>query len=453
MKKPRLLFAFIIFITIAAIFIDLPSSFTLKLGSFSQKISVPQEAVLQRLNISRALEFRQGLDLEGGTSITLKADMTGVSVDQRQDALDSARTVIERRVNLFGVAEPIIQTSAASGDYRIIVELPGITDLNQVKELIGTTAQLTFWEPGATGSADLKQATQSAYPLGLVETLGSNPKKTDLSGNDLKQATVGFDQNTGNPEVLLTFTSEGTRKFAEITSRNVGKRVAIVLDDMVIEAPTVNEAIPGGNARISGGFTIEMAKTLVTELNAGALPVPLETLQSHVVGPTLGRQSLDKSLFAGILGFLTIVIFMVVLYRMRGLVASLALICYSLFVLAIFKLSSLTPYGITITLSGIAGFILSVGMAVDANILIFERMKEEERAGRDVSSAMNIGFSRAWPSIRDSNIATLITSAILYRFGTGMVKGFALVLAIGVLVSMFSAITVTRIFLRLFYRK
>ncbi|PJA00726.1 MAG: protein translocase subunit SecD, partial [Candidatus Levybacteria bacterium CG_4_10_14_0_2_um_filter_35_8] len=235
--------------------------------------------------------------------------------------------------------------------------------------------------------------------------------------------SVGFNQNTGKPQVLLTFTSNGSQKFGEITKRVTGKRLAIVLDNLVIEAPSVNEPILGGNAEISGGFTVETAKTLATELNAGALPVPLTTLQSHVIGPTLGLSSLQKSLFAGALGFVVIVIFMIVLYGPLGAIASVALALYTLFVLAIFKLSSLTPYGITLTLSGIAGFILSIGMAVDANILIFERIKEELRAGKNKKAALDMGFSRAWTSIRDSNISTLITSAVLYKFGIGTVKG------------------------------
>jgi len=225
-----------------------------------------------------------------------------------------------------------------------------------------------------------------------------------------------------------------------------------MLDNQIIEAPTVNQAIEGGNAVITGGFTTDTATQLSTELNAGALPVPLSILSSSIIEPTLGSASLAKSLFAGALGFIIIVVFMTTLYKKLGAIASVALTLYTLFVLAIFKLSSITPYGITLTLSGIAGFILSIGMAVDANILIFERMKEELRQGKSHETAIELGFSRAWTSIRDSNISTLITSFVLYEFGTGMVKGFALVLAIGVLVSMFSAIVVTRTFLRLIYK-
>jgi preprotein translocase subunit SecD len=445
MRNPRFLLWIIIIFTVLAVFINLPSSFSIPTGS--KPIKFDREAILSKAKITKKLDFRKGLDLEGGTSITLRAEMKSIPSAQRKDALESAKSVIEKRVNLFGVAEPIVQTSTSNGEYRIIVELPGVTDLNEVRNLIGTTAQLTFWEEVGTASGKFKE-NQPNYPINLPP--GYN--KTNLTGSDLKQSAVGFNQNTGKPQVLLTFTTDGSQKFGEITKRVVGKRLAIALDNIVIEAPNVNEPILGGNAEISGGFTVDTAKTLATELNAGALPVPLVTLQNHVIGPTLGLSSLQKSLFAGALGFVIIVIFMVVLYGWLGAIASVALALYTLFVLAIFKASSLTPYGITLTLSGIAGFILSIGMAVDANILIFERIKEEIRSGKPKKTALDLGFARAWTSIRDSNISTLITSAVLYKFGIGTVKGFALVLAIGVLVSMFSAIVVTRTFLRLVYK-
>ncbi len=449
-KNPRILFWFIIALTILAIFVDLPSMQTISVGPFHQKINYDINNFLKPLKINSQIAFRRGLDIEGGTSMLFKADMTGVASSQKADALKSAKTVIERRVNLFGVSEPIVQTSTLSnGESRIIVELPGVTDLNKARSIVGTTAQLSFWEEGASGSA--KVASASALPLG-IDQIFANPKKTNLSGNDLQSTSVTFDQNTGKPQVTLTFTPDGKQKFADITQRNVKKRVAIVLDNEVIEAPTVNEPILTGDAVISGGFTVDSANVLSTELNAGALPISLSSLQSQVIGPTLGLSSLQKSLFAGIIGFIIIVIFMTVLYGRLGVIASAALLLYTLFVLAIFKLSSLTPYGITLTLSGIAGFILSIGMAVDANILIFERMKEEKRLGKPREAAIEIGFSRAWTSIRDSNVSTLITSAVLYKFGSGIVRGFALVLAIGVLVSMFSAIIVTRTFLRIVYR-
>lgn len=443
-KNPRYLLWFIIGLTILALFINLPKFSNLRFAN--KTFNFDPNSIFSALKINKTLEFREGLDLKGGTSLVLRANMVNIPSAQKNDALNSAKTVIENRVNLFGVSEPLVQTSVTNNnDYRVIVEIPGITDVNQVRSLIGTTAQLSFWEEIASSSA--KTASSD-----IVNFNGTYFKKTNLTGSDIQQTSVGFSQNTGKPEVQLVFTSKGTKKFADITQRLVNKRLAIILDNQVIEAPTVNQAILGGNAVIEGGFTTNTANQLSTELNAGALPVPLSILSSSIIEPTLGSSSLAKSLFAGVLGFVIIVIFMVVLYGRLGAIASVALTLYTLFVLGIFKLSSITPYGITLTLSGIAGFVLSIGMAVDANILIFERMKEELRQGKPKSTAIELGFSRAWTSIRDSNISTLITSSVLYGFGTGMVKGFALVLAIGVLVSMFSAIVVTRTFLRMVYK-
>lgn len=439
-KSPHVLLWFIILLTVFSVLINLPS--------------------IGPLSFTKNLTFKKGLDLAGGTSITLKADMIGVDSAQRDKALEAVKSVIEQRTNYFGVSEPLVQTAVSGNDYRVIVELPGV-NINQAKSIIGTTAQLSFWEKSSTSSASLiasdKElevlvATQSGYPVSVLLALGTYPNKTNLSGSDLKETSIGFDPNSGKPQVQLVFTSDGAKKFADITQRNVGRVVAIVLDDQVIEAPVVNQPILTGNAVITGSFTTESANALSRSLNAGALPVPLLYLQQHGVDATLGSESLNKSLFAGGLGIIVIIIFMIMLYGKLGIVASISLILYTLFVLSIFKISSITPYGITLTLSGIAGFILSVGMAVDANILIFERMKEERRLGRSWHESLELGFSRAWTSIRDSNIASLITSFVLYQYGTGTVRGFALTLAIGVLVSMFSAITVTRTLLRIFFR-
>lgn len=462
-KNPRILFWIIIALTVLAVVIDLPKTINIsfdspKLPIINKNISIHKTIpgfnpnfFLGPFRIQKDFSFKKGLDLEGGTSITLKADMKDIPEDQRKNALESAKEVIDRRINFLGVSEPLIQTSTVNSEHRVIVELPGVTDVDQAIQLIGTTAQLTFWEDVGTAAAKLneKEATSSALISGMITYLQfENPKKTELSGRDLQKTSVTFDQNTSKPQVNLVFTTEGGKKFANITKRNVGKRVAIVLDDKIIEAPTVNEPIIGGNAVISGGFTTETAKALSIQLNAGALPVPLTVLSQRAIGPTLGLESLQKSLFAGLIGFVVIVVFMVVLYGRFGALASLALLLYTLFVLAIFKFIP-----VTLTLAGIAGFILSIGMAVDANILIFERMREEERAGRKREAAIELGFSRAWSSIRDSNISSIITSLILIYFGTGVVRGFAVTLLIGVLVSMFSAIVVTRTFLRLIYNR
>jgi len=455
MKTNKWLLALIILLLLISIGILIPREikidFDYTIPLINQKISIHQK--LPGIDFTlpgtttrfqNSLAFRKGLDLEGGTSVTLRADMKGVAGDQRDDALNSAKSVIERRINFFGVTEPLVQTAKLNNDYRVIVELPGVTDVNQAVQLIGKTARLSFWEEGASTSAE---ASPSALPLGVPQILGPNAKPSDLTGSDLQQAAVLFDQNTGQPQVQLNFTSQGSTKFAKITERNVGKIVAIVLDDVVVEAPRVNERIIGGSAVITGNFTTEQAKELQIQLNAGALPVSLSVLEQHGIGATLGNNTLTRSIIAGIIGFIAIVIFMIVLYGRLGAIASLALVFYTIFVLALFKLIP-----VTLTLAGIAGFILSIGIAVDANILIFERMKEELRKGRSREQAIGIGFTRAWPSIKDSNIASLITSAILYYFGTGMVRGFALTLALGVIVSMFSAITVTRTLLRLIYK-
>lgn len=421
MKNPRLLFSFIVLLAFIAIFVNIPPNFRYN-----------PNHVVSKLFPGKQLEFREGLDLKGGVNLVFRAHVENLPEAERDSALESAKTVIEKRINLFGVSEPLIQTEKVNKDSRIVVDLPGVTDVNQAVSLIGQTAQMTFWEQGASPSAAAV--------------------KTNLSGSDLQSTSVIFDPNTGKPEVQLKFNSNGAKKFGEITQRNVGKPVSIVLDNQVISSPVVQEPILTGDAVINGTFTQEQAKELSTELNAGALPISLSVLEQHVIGPTLGQESLRKSLIAGVIGFITIVVFMVFLYGRLGVIASAALVLYTLFNLAVFKLSSLTPYGITLTLAGIAGLILSIGMAVDANILIFERMREELRNGKSRSTAIELGFSHAWTSIRDSNVSTLITCLILYTFGTGTIRGFALVLAIGVAISMFSAITITRTFLRLIYR-
>lgn len=455
-RRNNIYFIIILFLAVITILINLTQPFSIKFNSpnipiINKKISINwtfpginPKLDLGPIHLERDLSFRKGLDLQGGTSVTLKAEMKDIPEAQRNNALDSAKNVIEKRINFFGVSEPVVQTSRTGGDYRIIAEIPGVTDTNAAISLIGRTAKLTFWEDAASSSA--KIATPSGIPLGLTQ-LFTNPKITNLTGSDLSLSSVSFDQKTGQPQVQLKFTGEGAKKFADITKRNVGKIVAIALDNQVIEAPRVNEPIFGGDAVITGNFTTEQAKTVQIQLNAGALPVSLSVIRQQAIGATLGQSSLDKSLIGGIIGFAVIVIFMVSLYGQLGVVASFALALYTLIVLSLFRLIP-----VTLTLAGIAGLILSIGIAVDANILIFERMKEELRKGRSRDMAIDLGFDRAWPSIRDSNVSSLITSAILWQFGTGIIRGFALTLALGVLVSMFSAIFVTKTFLKIFYR-
>ncbi len=440
-NNPRLFFWIIIAVTVLAILIDMPQVLPIRSRTTIPLIQKPIsinttlygfQSILDMVHISRDFSFHRGLDLEGGTSITLQADMKDTPKDQQKAAIESVKSVIERRVNLFGVSEPVVQTATVNNQQRIIVELPGVTDLNAAVGLVGTTAKLEFRQ--------MKDATTSALPT-LENTI-----PTGLSGADLKTAQASFNQQTGAPVVTFQVIPQSQQKFFNNTQKLVGKPMVIFLDTQVISAPVVQEPIRD-NGQISGNFTSAQVSQLATLLNAGSLRVPLKLLNQQTIGATLGESSLEKSLFAGIIGFIVVVIFMVVLYGRLGVVASFALILYTLFILAIFKL---VP--VTLTLAGIAGFVLSIGMAVDANILIFERMKEELRAGKSRHVAIELGFSRAWTSIRDSNISSLITSAILFQFGTGIVRGFALTLAIGVLVSMFSAIVVTKTFLRTIYR-
>ncbi len=390
------------------------------------------------------IPFKLGLDLAGGTQLTYLADVSGVLDQDVNSAMSGLKDIIERRVNLFGVSEPVIEVERADGEWRLIVELAGIKDISQAINLIGETPFLEFKEPRDEAETKKILSEQKAENKNYLMT---DPyfKPTNLSGKYIKSAKVTFNQNTFQSEVSIQFDSDGAKIFEELTKRNIEKQLGIYLDGLPISAPVVREAISGGSAVISGKFTIAESKKLVERLNAGALPVPIKLISQDSVGASLGRDSLNKSLIAGMLGFLMVAIFMILYYRFFGIAAILALLIYTALVLALFKLIP-----VTLTLAGVAGFILSIGMAVDANILIFERFKEEVRSGKKLEMAIDDGFARAWPSIRDSNISTLITTTVLYYFTTSIVRGFALTLGIGVIVSMFSAIFVTRSFLKLF---
>ncbi len=448
MLKNTKVLIFIILLVIGAIIIDLPKNFPLKINLFGYKletqISSPTlDLSLGKFSFKRDLNIKKGLDLQGGTHLVLQGDMSQIAPEDKDKALESAREVIARRIDLYGVSEPTIQTSKLGENYRIIVELPGIKNIQEAIELIGKTAQLDFRE----NPNEEKESTPSAMAI-------FSYKKTDLTGKDLKKATVQFSPQSGEPVVALEFTSEGSKKFSEITSRNVGKQLAIFLDDFPITAPVVNEPILTGQAVISGKFTTTEAKNLAIQLNAGALPVPIKIVEQKNIGATLGEESVNKSIRAGLIGLLLVIIFMALYYGKLGILADMALIIYGLLSLAIYKLIP-----ITLTLPGIAGFLLSVGMAVDANILIFERIKEELRSGRPLRQAMELGFGRAWDSIKDANVCTIITALLLlnpFNFSFlvtwGMVRGFALTLLIGVLLSLFTGIVVTRTLVRTFYK-
>jgi len=426
-------------------FIDLPKDFHLRFSlgqlKIDQKLSFENlDFKIGPINFRRPLEIKKGLDLQGGTHLVFTADMNGVEEANREEALLAAQRNIEKRVNFFGVSEATVQTARTDKDYRLVVELPGVKDANQAIDLIGKTAQLEFWEE----NPDQEAASKSGEFL----------LKTNLTGKDLKKASVQFDPNTGSPVVGLEFNAEGAKKFGEITTKNTGRIVAIFLDETPISTPKVEEPITTGQAVIKGGFTRQEAQKLSVQLNAGALPVPIRLIEQRNVGATLGEESVQKSIRAGIIGLALVMAFMWAYYGKLGGLADLALISYALITVAIYKL-----VGVTLTLPGVAGFLLSVGMAVDSNILIFERMKEEIRTGKALSMAMELGFGRAWDSIRDANICTLITAFILFNpfnwnflNASGMVRGFALTLALGIAVSLFTGIVVTRNLVRILYQ-
>lgn len=387
-------------------------------------------------------EFKEGLDLKGGVRVVLKAKMDSIAEVDRAGALESATEVISKRVNLLGVSEPYIVPSRASGDYRIIVELPGITDVDSAVKLIGQTAQLKFKQLLAD-----KPWTQDKFQEYYSDI--SAWEDSNITGADLKGAAVVFANDTsiqsrGAPQIQLNFSNEGRKKFSELAKKNINKPIGLFLDEDAspLSMPVVSPDLAKGLVNdpvITGNFDVNSAKALTVQIRAGALPVPVEVLEQKTIGATLGSDSVSKSFFAGVVGLVLVLCFMIFMYGRLGVLSGVALIIYSLTVLAIFKL---VP--VVLTLPGIAGFILSVGMATDANILIFERIKEEILWGRPKNLAIQLGFDRAWDSIKDSNVSSLITAGVLFYFGTGAVRGFAVTLAIGVLVSLFSAIFVVK---------
>ncbi|MBI3115180.1 MAG: protein translocase subunit SecD [Candidatus Kerfeldbacteria bacterium] len=534
--KLGLTFFSLIVLLALAVLVDVPGGPDLRVGSWHKEMKV-----------------HLGLDLKGGTRLIYDADVSGLPGGEESSALDGVRDVIERRVNQFGVSEPIVQTSEAGGQHRIIVELAGVQDVDAAIQQIGETPLLEFKELGTpaplipedlaaaeafnreqrakaeraladvrapnadfaaiasersedTGSAPsggdigfqrrenlvteyadvlfdqledgqlfdqlvespfgyhvIKRTESRASGEGesavtevrsrhiLVRTRETHPEETEqtyvetgLTGEHLDNAQVSFDQQTGQPDVVLKFNDEGKQLFGDITTRNLNQPVGIFLDGLPISEPIVQTEITTGEATISGDFDLSEAKELAQRLNAGALPVPITLVNQTTVGPTLGRVSIERSFFAGLVGLAAVVLFMLLQYRFLGFIAVLSLFAYTALTFAIFKL-----WPVTLTLAGVAGFILSIGIAVDANILIFERIREELRSGRLLGDAVEEGFQRAWLSIRDSNVSSLITTFILAWFGTGIIKGFAITLAIGILVSMFSAVTIARTLLRL----
>jgi preprotein translocase subunit SecD len=449
MKKHIISLVFIILVTVIAAVIALPAKLPIAFTAFGRDVSFELGSPVINFNflgnqVYRTFELKQGLDIQGGMQVVLDADMSQIAAEDRAAALESAQQVILRRVDLFGINEPVVQTSVNGDQYRLLVELAGVSDPNQALQLLGTTAELSFrlYPPIET----LLTATESANL-----TLDSF-QDTGITGAQLKRSSVQFDQQTGEPVIALEFDPEGTQLFANVTTQHVGERLAIFIDDFPVTAPVIQTPITTGQAYISGDFTLEAAKQLAIQLNAGALPVPIQIVEQRTIGASLGLSSVQASMKAGVIGIGLVMLFMILYYRLQGFLASLALLIYAILTVALYKI-----IGVTLTLPGIAGLLLSIGMAVDANILIFERMKEELRLGKSFERAMELGFGRAWDSIKDANLATIATALVLinpldftFLNTSGLVRGFGLTLLIGVLISLFTGVVVTRTFLRLF---
>jgi len=431
-------FVLIIFLVLVAAYICLPPKFSF----FGKSIERPNLNIkIGNFVLQRSFDLRLGLDLAGGSRLVFEADMNKVPEERKAEALQGVRDIIERRVNLFGVSEPTVQVSSFENKNRIIVELPGIKDTEQAVNLIGQTAQLVFYEV-------------KDIPATKTASASSQLSVTNLTGADLQSASVVFDSQTGKPAISLQFTKDGGAKFADLTKNNVGKPLPVILDNEIITQPMVQEEILNGEAQITGTFTIDEAKKLSIQLNAGALPIPVSLVQETTIGATLGAISVQQSILAGVVGIAMVGLFMILAYGKLGLVADVGLFVFAILTLALYKLIP-----VTLTLPGIAGFMLSVGMAVDSNILIFERFKEEKDK-RSVANALEVSFGRAWDSIRDANVATIITSLVLinpfdwsFLQSSGPVRGFAITLLLGILISLFTGVFVSRNLLRVFVRE
>jgi preprotein translocase subunit SecD len=436
--------------TVVAGWIALPAEWPVAFNVFGRSVAFTLRAPRPTLSLlgwrwSPQLELKQGLDIQGGMQVVLAADVTAIPEADRQTALDSAREIIARRVDLYGVAEPVIQTSRFNDEYRLLVELPGIEDPGQALQLVGKTAELSF----------RLESTSSAVATTSAVAFFESFQPTGLTGKDLKRAAVQFDQKTGEPVIGLEFNAAGRELFGKLTTDNVGGTLAIFIDDMPVALPRINTPILDGQAIMTGGFDIASAKQLAIQLNAGALPVPIQVLEQRTIGASLGQSSVRDSVRAGVVGILLVMLFMSVYYGWKGVLASLALVVYAVLTVALYKI-----LGVTLTVPGIAGLLLSIGMAVDSNILIFERMKEELRLGKPFERAMELGFGRAWDSIKDANIATIMTALILinplnlpFLNSSGLVRGFGVTLLVGVVVSLFTGIVVTRTLLRVFVKE
>ncbi|MGI6775691.1 MAG: protein translocase subunit SecD [Patescibacteria group bacterium] len=441
MKRTKRLFWLILLLSLICLYLNLPEKLPLRFSflglSVDKELSIPHPTIsFLGISIPTAYPLRLGMDLAGGSHLVFETEVAGRPVEEVSSIEESLRENIRRRVDLYGVSEARVETAREQDNLRLIVELPGVEETEEAVALIGQTAQLDF----------RRQIDEASPSAGFVST--------DLTGADLKKAGIDFDPTTGEPLITLEFSPEGREKFARLTEETVGQILAIFLDEMPLSLPVVEEPIKEGNAVIKGEFSLEEARKLVAQMNAGALPVSLKLVEQRTVEASLGQEAVRQSLWAGAVGILAVMIFMFAYYGKLGLIADLALLIYGLLTLTLYRLIP-----VTLTLPGIAGLILSIGMAVDANILIFERLREEQRQGKEGMTALELAFGRAWDSIRDANACTIITAFILLNpfdwsfFPTaGMIRGFALTLGLGVVLSLFTGVVVSRTLIRVLGR-
>jgi protein-export membrane protein SecD len=453
-------FLLIIFMTIVAAIIALPKSLPINFEIFGKPISYTISAPIFDFSffgkrIYKEFELKRGLDIQGGMQVVLEADMSEIDEEDRGEALKSAREIIVRRVDMYGLTEPVVRTLVSQDSYRIVVELPGLDDPEQALELVGQTAQLDF-QLVSYGEPEIILDLEDGLDELEIDPsqLGMILIPTDLQGSQLKRSTVQFDPNTGEPIVAIEFNPEGRDIFAEITTNHTGEQLAILIDGIPIMAPVIQTPIIDGQATITGGFTLEDAQTLSIQLNAGALPAPISVLEQRSIDATLGEESVRQSVKAGVIGLLLVMSFMILYYGTKGLIASLALLIFVTLTFAIYKI-----IGVTLTLPGVAGMLLTTGMAVDANILTFERMKEELKLGKPFIVAQRLGFIRAWTSIKSASTATIISALVLinpidlpFLNTSGSVRGFGITLLLGVLIALFTGMVVTKNFMEIFLK-
>jgi len=440
-EKSKKLFWLIIFLTLICLYLNLPERLAIRFSLGKLKVDRSLTVLhpplkLGSLEIKTSWPLRYGMDLAGGSHLVFEAETGDFSEEDRTRVAEGLKENIQRRVDMYGLNEALVQTAREGNKLRLIVELPGVKEIDEAIALIGQTAVLDFRE-------QIEASPEAGF------------KPTDLTGADLRSAGVDFDPNTSQPVISLEFTEEGKKKFAQLTEKNVGKILAIYLDQVPLSFPVVEEPIKEGRAIIKGDFSLDQAKKMAAQLNAGALPVSIKLVEQRTVEATLGDEAVRQSVRAGLIGLLAVMVFMVAYYGKLGLFADWSLLTYGVLTFTLYRLIP-----VTLTLPGIAGFLLSVGMAVDANILIFERLREELRAGKEYAVARELAFGRAWDSIRDANVCTIITAFILFNplewsfFPmAGMVRGFALTLGLGVIISLFTGIVVTRTLIRVLSKK